>query len=119
MSQRPDRIYKIADPADWGAALLSGTYTGSEHDRRDGFIHFSTADQTPGTLFKHFAEATRLVFVAIDAGALGAALKWEKSRGGEDFPHLYGDLPLSAVIEAHLLSRGTDGEWTLPEDFLR
>lgn len=118
MSQRPSRIYKIADPADWGAALLSGTYTGSEHDRRDGFIHFSTADQTPGTLFRHFAEAARLVFAAVDAGALGSALKWEQSRGGEDFPHLYGDLPMSAVIEAHLLSRGADGEWTLPGDFL-
>lgn len=119
MSQRPDRIYKIATPQDLGAALVSGVYAGSEHDRRDGFIHFSTADQTPGTLFKHFAEATRLVFAAIDAAALGDALKWEKSRGGEDFPHLYGDLPLGAVIEAHLLSRGADGEWTLPEEFLR
>lgn len=118
MTDRPARIFKIASPEDWGAALLSGAYTGSADDRRDGFIHFSTAGQTLGTLFKHFANDTRLVFAAIDAQALGTALKWEKSRGGEDFPHLYGDLPMSAVIEAHLLTRGADGEWTLPEDFL-
>ena len=115
MSQRPDRIYKIADPADWGAALLSGIYTGSEHDRRDGFIHFSTADQTPGTLFKHFAEATRLVFAAVDAGALGAALKWEPSRGGELFPHLYGVLDPSCISWCRPLPLDAAGRHIFPD----
>lgn len=119
MNERPDTIFKIAEPADWGAALVSGHYTGAPVDKADGFIHFSTADQLAGTLFKHFADATRLVFVAVDARGLGPALKWEKSRGGEDFPHLYADLPMSAVREAHILSRGEDGDWTFPGEFLR
>ena len=74
-----------------------GVFTGAEVDRRDGFIHFSTADQVEETAARHFAGARDLVLVAVDADTLGAALKWEPSRGGALFPHLYGDLALSAV----------------------
>jgi uncharacterized protein (DUF952 family) len=93
----PATIYKILSADDWREAQRQGVYRGSAHDRRDGFIHFSTAEQTPGTYEKYFSGQHDLILVAIDADALDAALKWEPSRGGALFPHLYGDLPLAAV----------------------
>jgi uncharacterized protein (DUF952 family) len=90
-------IYKILAEDEWHAAERDGRYRGSADDARDGFIHFSTAEQTPGTYEKYFSGKTGLMLVAIDAAALGGSLKWEPSRGGALFPHLYGDLPLSAV----------------------
>jgi uncharacterized protein (DUF952 family) len=84
-------------------------------DVRDGFIHFSTAAQLAETAAKHFAGLTDLVLVAVDADALGAALKWEVSRGGALFPHLYGDLPLSAVRWSRSLMQGADGAHVFPE----
>ena len=82
---------------------------------RDGFIHFSTAAQVAETAAKHFAEESDLVLVAVDADALGAALKWEPSRGGDLFPHLYGPLPLTAVRWARPLPRAADGRHVFPE----
>ena len=90
-------IYKICRANEWREAESRGVFAGSPDDHRDGFIHFSTADQTLGTYQKYFAHEAGLVLVAVNAGVLGAALKWEVSRGGALFPHLYGDLPLSAV----------------------
>ena len=90
-------IYKILPASDWTAAERDGTYRGSPDDHRDGFIHCSTAQQTAETYEKWFAGQHGLLVLAIDADALGALLKWEPSRGGALFPHIYGDLPVSAV----------------------
>ncbi len=90
-------VYKICPRAAWQAAEAQGVYSGSADDRRDGFIHFSTASQLAGTAEKYFAGQTDLVLVAVVASALGPSLRYEPSRGGMSFPHLYGTLPLSAV----------------------
>jgi uncharacterized protein (DUF952 family) len=90
-------IYKILRADEWREAERDGVFRGSPDDRRDGFIHFSTAEQAAGTFEKYFAGQSGLMVTAVDADTLGAALKWEASRGGALFPHLYGDLPLSAV----------------------
>jgi uncharacterized protein (DUF952 family) len=83
-------------------------FRGSPDDLRDGFIHFSTAEQTPGTFEKYFAGETGLVLVSVDTRALGSALKWEPSRGGALFPHLYGDLGLDAVLWSRPLASVAD-----------
>jgi uncharacterized protein (DUF952 family) len=90
-------IYKICERAAWREAENAGLYRGSAVDERDGFIHFSTAAQVAETAAKHFAGQTGLMLIAVDGGALGGALKWEVSRGGALFPHLYGALPVAAV----------------------
>jgi uncharacterized protein (DUF952 family) len=101
-------IYKILRADEWSEAERTGVYRGSGDDRRDGFIHFSTAEQTPGTFEKYFAGTPGLILAAIDADTLGSALKWEPSRGGALFPHLYGDLPLSAVLWSRPISSSAD-----------
>jgi uncharacterized protein (DUF952 family) len=108
-------IYKICREASWRAAKHAGSYRGSEVDARDGFIHFSTAAQVAETAARHFAQQTDLVLVAVDGDALGAALKWEKSRGGDLFPHLYDALPLAAVRWSRVLPDEVDGCRALPE----
>lgn len=108
-------IYKICEQAAWHDAEHAGLYRGSTVDARDGFIHFSTAAQVAETAAKHFAKQTNLMLVAINGDALGAALQWEKSRGGDLFPHLYGALPLSAVRWARLLPDEAGGRRVLPE----
>ena len=85
-------IYKACEAGLWRKALAQGRFDGAPVDLADGFIHFSTRSQLPETLRKHFAGKSDLVLVAIEAAALGAALKWEKSRGGAHFPHLYDAL---------------------------
>jgi uncharacterized protein (DUF952 family) len=92
-----DVIYKICTTAEWREAERDGRYRGSAVDRRDGFIHFSTAAQAAETAARHFAGQRDLVLVSVDAEALGERLRWEPSRGGALFPHLYGDLDLTAV----------------------
>ena len=91
-------IYKICTASEWQEAERAGRYRGSAVDLKDGFIHFSTAEQAAETAAKWFAGQRDLVLVAIDADALGDKLKWEPSRGGALFPHLYGELPMSAVL---------------------
>jgi uncharacterized protein (DUF952 family) len=108
-------IYKICDRAGWDEAERSGVFRGADVDVRDGFIHFSTAGQVRETAAKHFAGETDLMLIAVDAAALGDALKWEVSRGGALFPHLYGELPLSAVAWAKPLAPGGDGRHVFPE----
>ena len=90
-------IYKICDTALWGEAERAGVFTGAPVDHADGFIHFSTAEQAAETAARHFAGQSDLVLLAVGSSALGSVLKWEPSRGGALFPHLYGDLELSAV----------------------
>jgi uncharacterized protein (DUF952 family) len=108
-------IYKICERAAWQAAERAGLYRGSEADARDGFIHFSTASQVAETAAKHFAGQTDLMLVAVDGGALGADLKWEPSRGGDLFPHLYAALPVAAVRWARSLADEINGRRALPE----
>ena len=94
----PAMIYKICTASEWREAEQAGAYRGSAVDRRDGFIHFSTAEQAAETASKWFTGLPDLLLVAVDAEALGVKLKWEPSRGGALFPHLYGELPLAAVL---------------------
>lgn len=91
-------IYKLLPTADWRAAEAAGVYRGSGDDLRDGFIHFSAADQVVATAERIFAGQKGLTMLSVDPDALGDALRWEVSRGGALFPHLYGPLPLRAVV---------------------
>jgi uncharacterized protein (DUF952 family) len=108
-------IYKICPASAWREAERQGVYRGSADDRRDGFVHFSTPSQVAGTLAKHFAGHAGLFLIAIDAALLGDALKWEPSRGGELFPHLYGELDLGAVKAVIALHIRSDGSHVVPE----
>ncbi|MBI3701723.1 MAG: DUF952 domain-containing protein [Afipia sp.] len=108
-------IYKICPAPAWREAERQGRYRGSADDMRDGFIHFSAPSQVAGTLAKHFAGQTGLFLIAVDAVALGDALVWETSRGGELFPHLYGELDLGAVADVFTLSTRADGSHVVPE----
>jgi uncharacterized protein (DUF952 family) len=90
-------IYHACRQSEWEAAVKTGSYGGSSQDEADGFIHFSSAGQVIASVAKHRAGQDGLVLVAADAGRLGGALRWEASRGGALFPHLYGALPLEAV----------------------
>jgi uncharacterized protein (DUF952 family) len=96
-------IYKILEADAWATAQASGHVEGSADDRRDGFIHFSAADQVVETARRHFAGRTGLVLLTVDDVALGSLLHWEESRGGALFPHLYGPLPVTAVLAAERL----------------
>jgi len=108
-------IYKIVPKDAWAEAVTRGQLSGSPVDTRDGFIHFSTASQVRETAAKHFAGATDLVIVAVSTAALGPQLRWEPSRGGDLFPHLYADLPLAAVRSVSPLPLGDDGAHVFPE----
>jgi uncharacterized protein (DUF952 family) len=108
-------IYKICARALWQEAEAQGQFSGAPVDLRDGFIHFSSAAQLAGTAAKHFAGACDLVLAAVDAEALGEKLKWEVSRGGELFPHLYAPLPLAAVRWVRPLGDEVGGRRPLPE----
>lgn len=90
-------IFKIIDAGTYGAAQKLGQFLGAEIDLKDGYIHFSTAEQVVETAQRHFAERHNLLLLAISAEALGADLKWEPSRGGQLFPHLYGPLAITQV----------------------
>jgi uncharacterized protein (DUF952 family) len=108
-------VYKICERAAWRSAEQAGHYRGSAVDSRDGFIHFSNASQVAETAARHFAGQIDLMLIAIDADALGGALKWEPSRGGDLFPHLYADLPLTAVLWAKPLADEVGGRRAFPE----
>jgi uncharacterized protein (DUF952 family) len=107
-------IYKIVTQSQWREAEEEGLFRGAPVDLADGFIHFSTAAQVAETTAKHFAGKNDLLLVSVDAAALGADLKYEVSRGGALFPHLYADLPLSAVLWAKPMPLGADGVHILP-----
>jgi len=107
-------IYKICTASEWAEAERAGAYRGSAVDVKDGFIHFSTAEQAAETAAKWFAGQRDLVLVAVDADALGDRLKWEPSRGGALFPHLYGELAINAVQRADPLPLGETGRHVFP-----
>ncbi len=107
-------IYHICRREEWEAAQAAGRYSGSSQDTADGFIHFSTAAQIQESAARHRANQSGLVLLAVDADALGAALKWESSRHGEEFPHLYGELPLAALRDVWDLPLGPDSRHQFP-----
>ena len=107
-------IYKIAPALLWREAEAAGLFHGAPVDRADGFIHFSSAAQVRETAAKHFAGEPDLLLVAVDAERLGPALKWEVSRGGALFPHLYAPLRLDAVRWIADLPLGADGTHCIP-----
>ncbi len=109
-----DTIYKICTAGEWRAAEQAGSFAGSAVDLRDGYIHFSTAAQAAETAQKHFSGQRDLVLVAVDAAALGANLKWEPSRGGALFPHLYGALAVKAVGSVAPLPLDAEGRHVFP-----
>ncbi len=109
-----DVIYHMCKRAEWDAALARGRYEGSSQDRADGFIHFSAAAQVVASAAKHRAGQEGLVLLAVEAAALGGALRWEPSRGGALFPHLYDALPVAAVRRVEDLPLGPDGAHIFP-----
>jgi len=108
-------LYKICPEAALKEARQNGRFDGSADDARDGFIHLSAGHQVTGTLAKYFAGQRDLVLLAIDPDRLGERLRWETSRGGELFPHLYGPLDLAHVISVEPLAVQEDGSHRLPE----
>ncbi|MGH6746856.1 DUF952 domain-containing protein [Novosphingobium sp.] len=106
--------YKILTGEQLDRLLSDGTFTGAPIDLADGYIHMSTAEQAQETLDKHFAGQSGLGIAAVDLTVLGDAVKWEVSRGGALFPHIYADLPLSAVIAHGPAERDAAGKLILP-----
>lgn len=108
-------IYKIFRAEEWAALEAAGETAGAPVDLADGFIHFSTAEQAPETAAKHFAGAEGLVLAAVETGPLGEALKWEVSRGGAKFPHLYRKLKRDEVVWTRPLPL-ENGAHVFPDD---
>jgi len=109
------KIYKVCAGEHWANTKTAGVFTGVAVDLADGFIHFSTADQLAETLQKHFSGQSGLILLTIDVEKLGTELKWEPSRGGALFPHLYADLHLEAIDAEHILRTDMNGTFILPE----
>ena len=107
-------IYKIVGVDEWAAAQSAGKYTGSADDVRDGFIHFSSSEQVAGTAAKHFADRDDLLILGIETSVLGDDLKWEASRGGALFPHLYGSFETNKVAFVEKLTLNEHGEHVIP-----
>jgi uncharacterized protein (DUF952 family) len=108
-------IYKICPASAWREAERRGVYRGSSDDARDGFIHFSTASQVRETARKHFFGQKGLFLIEVDAEVLGDALRWERSRNDEMFPHLYGELDLGAVRAVLDMQARSDGSHDIPD----
>jgi len=109
------KIYKLFHASEWASTQAQSHFKGSPVDQSDGFIHFSTAAQVQETAAKHFAGIPDLVLAEVDPAHLGQPLKWETSRGGKLFPHLYAALPLSAVTRIWNLSLCPDGRHKFPD----
>ncbi len=107
-------IFHMCKRAEWQAAQAAGHYYGSSQDVADGFIHFSTAAQIVESAAKHRAGQDDLLLVEVDAACLGGALRWEPSRGGQLFPHVYGGLAAACVRRVGPLPLGADGRHVFP-----
>lgn len=107
-------IYKICPRALWETAREAGAFTGAGIDLADGYIHFSTAAQAGETARLHFRGQADLVLLTVETASLGDALKWEPSRGGDLFPHLYAPLPTSAITHVDDLPLDADGVPQMP-----
>jgi uncharacterized protein (DUF952 family) len=114
MSDRPQTAYKVLTAEQMAALEADGSFAGAPVDLADGYIHLSTAQQLTQTVDKHFAGQTDLHVAAVDLSALGDAVRWEESRGGQLFPHIYATLPLSAVVAYGAMVRDDDGTVRLP-----
>jgi uncharacterized protein (DUF952 family) len=114
VTDHPAIIYKICDRALWRQAQRDGVFLGAPVDLADGYIHFSAPAQVAETAAKHFCGQHDLVLVAVVADTLGPALRWEPSRGGALFPHLYGPLPMAAVRSVAPLPLDADGRFLFP-----
>ena len=108
-------IYKIVPESLWAEARAEGLFRGAAIDLTDGYIHFSTAAQAQETADRHFTGQSGLLLVAVEGEKLGEALKYEPSRGGDLFPHLYAHLPMGAVLWEKPLPLGPDGRHQFPE----
>jgi uncharacterized protein (DUF952 family) len=115
VSGSPAVILKILRAEEWAKARADGVFHGAPVDLADGYIHFSTPEQARETAAKHFKGERGLVLAAVDPAALGAALRWEPSRGGALFPHLYAALPLGSILWTKPLPLGQDGVHVFPE----
>ncbi|MFA5901416.1 MAG: DUF952 domain-containing protein [Hyphomicrobium sp.] len=109
-------VFKVMPRATWEAARCVGEFAGSADDLRDGYIHLSMREQLPGTLAKHFHNQDDLVLVQFETLQLSNDLRWEMSRGGDEFPHLYAPLPTAAALAVHTLTLGADGVPQLPDE---
>jgi uncharacterized protein (DUF952 family) len=107
-------IYHMCPAETWQAAVRAGEYRGTADDLRDGFIHFSTAEQIAESARRHRAGQSGLVLIALESARLGERLKWETSRGGALFPHVYGPLDPAEVASVAPLPLGPDGEHVFP-----
>lgn len=112
------RVYKIFRPEDWASFQQDGRFPGSADDRRDGFIHLCAWSQLAGTLARHFSRADdrEVVVAALQAGTLAPSLRWERSRGGEAFPHLYAELLATHVAGEWRFERSVQGTYALPSE---
>ena len=108
-------IYKIVPETLWAEARAEGVFRGAAIDLQDGYIHFSTAAQARETAARHFAGVKGLLLVAVEGATLGDALKYEPSRGGDLFPHLYAHLPMGSVLWEKPLPLDADGNHQFPE----
>ena len=113
-----DKVYKVVPEPMWMSSCEKGIFEGSLDDRRDGFIHLSSAPQLLGTLNKYFRGQSDLVLIAFERNTLAQNLRWEVSRNGELFPHYYGALPTNLAVAATPLGTNADGDWTIDEDSL-
>jgi uncharacterized protein (DUF952 family) len=112
-----DVIYHMCQAEEWALALAEGRYDGSSQDKADGFIHFSTKKQVWTSAAKHRKGQPGILLLCVKTKKLGDALKWEPSRGGDLFPHLYGPLDPDAVVETVPLPLGDDGVHVFPPGF--
>ncbi len=110
----PTRAYKVLTGPQRAELLMKGSFAGAPVDLADGYIHLSTAQQLPETVLKHFGEKPDLWIATVDLMALHEQVRWEPSRGGQLFPHVYGELPLTAIIAHGPLKWESGGTITLP-----
>ena len=112
-------IYHICKLQEWKNVDKNSDYSGSSQDQEDGFIHFSTAEQVIESAYKHRKGQSNLILLTVKSQLLGSNLKWEQSRGGQLFPHLYGNLPKKAVLKVEKLKLGKNGRHIFPKSFLK
>jgi len=115
MKRSDSVIFKVLSADQWKIAQDQGEFHGAAIDLSDGYIHFSTPEQVQETVAKHFAGQADLLLVGVDPSKLGDELKWEPSRGGALFPHLYSTLKLDCVVSVDELRLGEDGSHIFPE----
>ncbi|MFN3191992.1 MAG: DUF952 domain-containing protein [Aureliella sp.] len=113
----PRRIYKVLGREPWNSACIEGVFEGAAIDLQDGFIHFSSREQVEETVRIHFVGQQNLVLVAFSEESFGDELRWEASRGGDLFPHLYAKLDPSLAIDVWELPSNSDGSHRFPDDY--